>query len=58
MITHEQILDKYGLKDGKDEIRLQEARRMAGLQDVSVETCFTILLDLEKRGLIAIENKQ
>lgn len=56
MITQDAIILKYGLNDGKDEIRMKEARRMSGLEDISVETCFYTLVKMEKEGLITLEN--
>ena len=57
-LTDEQLIEKYGKKDGHDEARLEQAKRMAGHIDRSVETTLISFINLENKGLIELKTER
>lgn len=48
--TDEEIIEKYGKKDGRDLERMALAKKYCSLLDRPLESTFTYLLKLEERG--------
>ena len=59
-MNRESTIAVYGLKDGKDNIRYDQAQYWARETDVSVSRAFEGLVDLERKGYIELveENGQ
>ena len=54
MCCSRDVIDAYGQGDSLDIIRYETAVEMAGELDQSVVSCFKSLIELEKKGLIKI----
>lgn len=57
-LSDKEIIEKYGKKDGYDQDRLEQAKRMAAHIDRSVETTFISFINLENKGLVELKNKK
>jgi hypothetical protein len=51
-MTAEEIIKNFGLSDGADEIRYEEAVRLSPVIDEPVVSCFRAICGLERKGLI------
>lgn len=53
-MNKDEIIEKFGKKDGFDEDRYKEAVKIASLIDKPLFLCFEGLINLENKGLVEL----
>lgn len=56
-MTRQETIQQFGLNDGNDEHRYDQAMYLAGMTDRAVWICFRSLVNLEKKGLIELKTE-
>lgn len=57
METKDEIIERLGKKDGKDEARWQTAVMLSGELDLHVNFCFRDLVELENKDFVYIDGQ-
>lgn len=57
-MSKEEVIERFGLRDGQDEDRYEKAIQCAGMIDRPVWVAFRSLVNLENKGLVKLTKVQ